>query len=380
MTVGDAWHIGVYHPVSNRSCRYPCRRSTTLNGAVSAGASSITLSAMTNGTDSTSFYPQHIWAPGDIVKLGPSTHADNLGKEENIRIVSCSTHTLTTTPVTTYSYSSGDPVGGVGSLFPGEWSHYDSGHQYSVHLINSIGEGYDDNQALYMTKVDGNAIYIYCGWYNGGGRGKMYIPSKVYFHSLFYKATALSGSIHFDFAQLSASATHTLSDTSSVWTEASGAHTSYSTKKTAFPYLFLNFNATCTALAVDCITICHAIGSTDEASGIYTFSDLPEAGSIVQYSVNKNKLVAFDSNKYVGNSAAGDDIKYAVSAKFTDVPTTLWDELAIFKHWQDKGNLLCLRTHLPSLPPYMIGRLTVSGKKQSWDLNRCDLTLSFIEA
>jgi len=353
-----------------------------LGAAASAGASSITRATMPSGPYSTHTYDhRHIYAVGDVVRLGPSTHTSNIGATESVRVTALGSATFSIIPSLTYYYSNGDPLAGVGSLFPGEWGHANVDYSF---FQNSIGAGIDDNYAFYCTKSSSPAInpIVYFSWQavaSNPGRQPFYIPSTYYRWGCYMKASALSGTIQLNNANLNASAVITLSQQAS-WTEVTDTRQSSSTAVFPNAYLYFDDTSTCTDLAIDHLFCSHAVGSADATSGIYTFDELPDFGSISVNIPNRIKVEVYNSGSLIGNSASGDDEKYEVVANFANASQTFVNELQNMKRWQDKGNRLLLKTHLPSFPPYLVGRMSMFGKKDSWDLNRSSFTFKFSEA
>jgi len=384
VSVGDAWKMGVYHPaVSNRSCRFPAQRTMTFDSEHAPGVSSILVNVMPQGPSNTHKYkPMHIYAVGDTLSLGPSSHSDNSGATEQVIITSISGYTIGVSPSTTYRYSDDDSIMGVGSVFVGEWGHGDSNAaDLSGNLTNSIGVGVDDDYALYITKTasTGN-LYIYTVWQTGEARQPYYEYNTYYFWSFYAKASALSGTIQMNNSNLNASAIKTISQTANFTEYADVKLSSTTTIKSPNIYLYMTSASTCTDLAIDHFTCCHAKGSTDSASGIYTFAELADLGSIRWKRLDKSLYTKFGRNSLIGNRSSGDNPKYSVSARFTNVSQAFVDELRNFMNWQDAGNLLCLKTSLNTLPPYLVGRMSIgSTTKKLWDLSTGSFNLIFEE-
>ena len=81
-----------------------------------------------------------------------------------------------------------------------------------------------------------------------------------------------------------------------------------------------------------------------------------------------------------GIPAGADDLKYTLQARFTNLTQTEISNLQRFMWWQNRGNLLCLQTGLNDLPPWLVGRLEITGDKGYYDLAKGTINLKFVEA
>lgn len=147
--------IAVAVPIENFSMRYGKTGSFTLSSALSAGASSCSI---TDGSGVNQF--ARIFRVGDKIVFGQSTNTSYLGKteEKTIKTITDAGATVTVTfaynETMTYAYASGDAVSGIGSYVPGgNWSLSTSRTSYG---IKPSGGGYDDDYAIQIS--DGGTV------------------------------------------------------------------------------------------------------------------------------------------------------------------------------------------------------------------------------
>jgi hypothetical protein len=74
--------------------------------------------------------------------------------------------------------------------------------------------------------------------------------------------------------------------------------------------------------------------------------------------------------------------RYAFSSDFTNVSSTIYDDLeAIISHQRRTGDLICIRPYGTVLPAVMVGRITMPRRDlKHWDLGKVSFTIEFEEA
>ena len=114
MAVTDPWQMAVALPIRNNKFRYYTQKGTTLNGAVTTGASTATI-------DDTDPDMDEIAQKGDSVVFGPSTNSSYIGKAETKIISSLTSTVITPIATMTNSYADGDGVRVFGTKLAGGW-------------------------------------------------------------------------------------------------------------------------------------------------------------------------------------------------------------------------------------------------------------------
>ncbi|MBC8527294.1 MAG: hypothetical protein H8D22_10680, partial [Candidatus Cloacimonetes bacterium] len=154
-------------------------------------------------------------------------------------------------------------------------------------------------------------------------------------------------------------------------------------------------------VSLDNVYFEHARGTDDAASGVYTFDDIPDRGSVLFSQREFYNTITLANNKtvrYDPSGCGGHEIKWDCEAKFTATPMTLWANLQILKRWQDRGNLLVFHPggdytvdtspyiqHIISrgetVPPVIYGYMElIPDPHDHWDLlNRISFTFKFYE-
>src|SRR3990167_542304 len=398
--------MGVAVDIHNHQFRHGTQVSAK-TGAYDAGTPSPTI-LITNATS----YMNIIAGAGDKMTIGPSTHADNYGAKQELTISSITSalNSVTFTENIIYSFSAGDPMVGYGTYFPDAWDVLQKDTltvtPYNLYRLNNISEtvsddGVDDMYAWKM-KVNGAIPAVYNVKQTFGS--DILIPSTIYNLGGFYKIsystvtapilTALYVTNTGETTELIA--TSSLSPGSSgvvsSWTEFSAVASSNSFSQTQLDamvlivktYITLNGISSVT-LWLDSLYLEHAKGTTNESSGVYTFTDYPTAGSQKwrRTSFQRSNTLA-DGSEKVFNANGRRSSKWEFSCEFENVSDTFLKQLRILEHWQNAGNKLVFHTNEePSSihPPIMVGYMEIPSDEQIlWDLGKVSFQMTFRES
>lgn len=407
MAQGDAWKLGVGVWFPNYRMGEPSSIGSTLLSAVAAGATTFTgVWAITTGGG----YLRHYFRRGDIITLGPSTHANNRGMTEEVVVNSASesdnSNLITVDSAIANDYAAGDPWHGIGSAIPSGWTgsllssgtaiqiatlgHNNGGvvDPYSLELVNlppfgsylythpKMGPPPDPLVKYFFscharyrgpfpvsTAGDSFELYFYAGYDSGdhGARGRLFIGSS---QSANYTGTAW---------QEFSGTTGLSGDTYSPGEAIVGSHTCYFQVRTG--------NNNDQQYQIDCVVACHAEGTTDASSGICTLTEYPRVDSVRSSDRNADTHVMDLGQGMHMNSPGGAIKKHVINARFDHVSQATFDNLKVLLAWQRRGRFLLLKPSLDGVPPYLYGRLDVPNMpKNHWDLSRRSLDFQFTEA
>jgi len=333
------WKLSVAEPLPrfNRGAK----RSTTLNAAVSASATSIQLEDEVD-----SFYLDH----NVLLQLGPSSSTSNLGAVETIQVstvTNSTTYTTVTTPTPTqYAYTSGDPVTYISNNIPQGWEFdwpvsADSNIAFSLTPMKYGAGGYiiagmDSMEGLWVSTDEGTTDWHYLTHYLRRPllTGVVYrmgvfslCPTIVNAGSVVYRlydgtnnkinVTGLNAA-HTSWTRFESTGTPTVSDSDS--------------HKILFGWDY-NWSSRYHGFSMPYLT--HAALTDGASSGAYT---LPVEPSAISDLIGYRGIVANSSNGY----GLTIDSLYTEQAKgyklvFQDVSATMLRNLEALQYWQDLG-------------------------------------------
>lgn len=390
--------MGVAHPIWNWSFRHPSVLKVSLGSDYNNTPSgSVTFYVNWTPTDTSLYYYVKEY---DRVLLGPSSHASYKGKTEECLVSSVSTTNFVTRygDGGQYRYLSGDPMTIIGTGTAAGWrlAFASPPDVNDLPLLSNVAhdaEGFDDKyfgqrfskavtvKALYLealkdlTTARGNAAYYL----------QSLEPGVTWLLSVHAKAGAYSGTgVSFDLEGAGSNLTFTFIPTTS-WQEFStvgttGTGTDPENDRSSLLFAVPAASA-CTNLILDCVVVCHAKGTDDAASGIYTFDDYAEEGSIQYEQRNKGMYSDLVNDFRTAYFPGAVDQKWVVRAHFEGASQALWDNLMALWQWQKRGNVLTLKTFLADLPPYITGIMDIKAPgKDSWDFTKRSFDLEFVEA
>lgn len=137
-----------------------------------------------------------------------------------------------------------------------------------------------------------------------------------------------------------------------------------------------------TAFDVDDLIIEHAQGTSHEANGFFEFG-WPEQGTVTWQPrvARQGRFITASNRLRIPKTSISNKPRFLLSAEFQHMNTQDYLDLMALLQWQERGNLLCLRTWHNALPTVMVGYMDI----RRWDSAHFDLgmpsfTLQFEEA
>lgn len=395
---GAYWELAIAVPIQNPKFRLPSMWSSTLDGATVAGAVSLVI----NGTDA---IPRLIY--GDVIVVGPSTDATNLGATETIIGGGTATTEISLASATKYEYADGDPVSGYGHGRAGGWDEY--GDWRILDEASLIRPSYNSTSPwTHGAENDwyGQKVTVESG--NGTYAGvrqtvpQFRYPKEVYDSSakwrqgVYYKFTppsAGTGSVVMATAAIDGSAAENSHSTAII--TASGTAVSTYSHVIDDNFSFTKIGEIRTTLYAENVS-----GNYADASwyspfvefelpygggvGCYTFAKYPEWGSVEAELRSLPGTTIRVNNTLAISSPDGWDYrndKWTISAEFLNVSQAMWNMLRRYENFQDRGYLLNLHCYLNDVPWVLTGHLTlVNPSKASTFLAAHSFGLVFEEA
>lgn len=385
-----AWQLSIAHPIYNRAFRYRKIVETTINGNVSAGASTITIDQPTGcpnaanffGRQGTTFIPSKL----DKIVIGPSSDSSNVGAVEELLVSGTSLNTITPVKTITYDYLDNDPITLYGTAMPDGWV-CSSGSEKLFGLLHELnaGVGYGKNDMCSLTiPVD---LAASSSWKMSLDIGRL-IPNRYHLLSVFNKTISTENNPVliklYENGSASASVTVTPSAANDgVYVENLGIFTSQSTQ-TASAVIKIEWpSGAVDPIQIDSINL--RCGWFQSASGIYNFLDVVvEDINIYDLSdVQTNSLV--DGYKIVAPSPDKvlHRIRRGLTCHFDNVSIStqsLFQILQSYITWQNQGYLLSLKTAINELPTYLVGIMSISEvSSPGWSTGSRSFTMKFEE-
>lgn len=414
--------LGVSVPIKNHKYRLGTRWTNALSSTGPQGTPGNYY--FVSETDSfTPVWPRQCFENSiSRILVGPSTNTANLGAREILTVASV-THPnqIYVVEDPQFQYNIGDPLSGIGERMPGGWqlaSDDSNGPSWTEVLPGGIrdkGYGADpldrgvyDAYRFKLQINDSNNQHVEQSFQDGA-----FLASTQYLLGFYYKITfPASASGPAFYAQLSVGGTNIINEqvreqadgdvlTWTYWDSRTSADAgSFSvgvngvTTATPTTPLILRLpkpvggSANNNTIELDSPFICHAQGTDDYLSGIYTFDELPAYGSMVwtpRTFVQQTTLASGDKVSYDPTGGGGRIRKWTLTCTFENVNASFYDQLMILQEWQDEGNDLVLITneeqHGSSLPVVLVGRMSHApvGRKH-WDMSQRSFQFDFVES
>jgi len=135
-----------------------------------------------------------------------------------------------------------------------------------------------------------------------------------------------------------------------------------------------------TSFWVDNVTIEHAYGTSDAASGYYTFTEYYEQGSLRLLRYSKRTGFEYLNNNMGFNNPADGNHRRGFAVQYADVPQVFRDNLNILQDYCENGNHLVLRPNIDEFPDVMIVDLMITDdSKDIWDTAAGTFTVNFVQ-
>lgn len=422
-TVGDPWQIAVGVPIYNPGFRVPSVVATTLSAAASAGGATlsvaddlreyaVTLSGV--GLDC-----EHL---GDVVTVGPSTHADYDGKSETKYISSTTSSSIIATANLSYSYKSGDPVSVGATGVAGGWTLDTTYLDYTpqktkmqnftskywgvsygfVSDSSPSAWGYDDEHLAqqFQHTVGMSATNIFLN---------QNVPNYTAPSPKAYGATSVA---RYRFGAASMLATQAGNPVSlALYISVNGAIATGSdpgmtlwvtgSNQVAWAMITLAGSATeeptengfnigfnkqgsgSATFRMDSVFAEHVMCLEDYADGFYAFDSMPDLASLVLVPHRAYSLARMQDSAVRMLDPTGEAYRYdrwTLACRMSDVTPDDWHALQILNRWQASGAVLNLHTGLPELPATLQGRMFIPNiGKAFWDLRTRAIDFTFEE-
>lgn len=403
MAQGDLWKMGVGLPLYNWSFRVPCKVYTTLGTAYTSG-----LVLDCTRLSPTSPYGWQYAAgiggsfaqllnyylkPGNIVTVGPSTVTGYEGKYEEAIVLSVDGNDkISVMAELVNDYAAGDAVTGIGTGSAAGWkvSVVSASHVADVTTSGHNIEGFDDKfYGMRFTTTNGQNCVIESVMAPGGTFSDFptkarYLPrveqETVYFLSAHIKMDNAPPAVSVLMSFVSFPTYYITLTAGAAWAESNGTVTIGVTDFTPGIIQFITY-ASVTNCVLDCVVACHAKGTDDAASGIYTFDEFPNLGSVRYDQRNAALHVDLINELQLTHFPGGANPKWVIRADFDSVSQTFWDNLMVLLTWQRKGFPMILKPNITDLPPYLYGTMVLrQARKRIWDLGKRSFQLEFTEA
>lgn len=380
-----SWFISSCGWVNNFSRGH--RVVTTLNGALSSGASTFTV----DETD-ISYY----WKRGDVVLLGPSSDADNLGKYEQVRVSSIAGAVITLDGTLAYDYADEDEVVGIGMGAPEGMSYLnyeaDALYTYGIRQRESASgvakgipyEGYLNQYTGWWFRLVSSAVV----------RGMVIIPTvyrareggkyRLVAHARIPASAAGGITVRFSESGISSGTVATAISGSGTlpWTKISGVSSvgvTYTSGQTTPGYLQIyntNLADDSDYIGLDCCYLTHAhnCGATAEAAGVYTLPKNPS--QIIEKDVETEVKIENMFNQTIFRDSLDSFNVVDLSLSWVDATEEMLKILGQLEYWQNQGYLTCIETDDYAMRP-LFGFFTWRYIFGHWDLNRIGVELTF---
>ena len=370
---GDVWELGVAVRVKNHSFRFPTWYADTLDAATVSGQKSI---HVLNASDEL----QSV-AIGDYVTIGPNSS----GVTEVAKVAAISSRTgnspfITAVDNLSNSFAAYDAdyplrnhVTGVVSNLAGAWS---VGTTEAIPGGVSAIRGKDDRfcQMIQFAGADDELKQTL--------DDDEFIADTTFRVGCHYKQSANDFYLQVHDGT-SAFINKTCGDTTDAWV--SVTDTGDSVDGTISDSYIRFFYKGASTFYVDCVFLEHDSGIG--TAGYYTFTERPDLDSLswgMRGFSKQQELLDSTLRKFTSMGLEDQIRKYTLSAHFSNVGQTFWNNLMIFKEWQDRGRLLCLHPNIDDLPEVLIGYMQIVEDKQIsknfWNFAYRSFDFVFIEA
>jgi len=333
---------------------------------------------------------------GDLLVLGPSTHANNPGVTETVVISTIANSTpfaIVTVSSIQFDYEEGDDITirsvprgwtfettqlagkaisrDTASLFGASSPNgkVNRPQKFSVQIDRTDNGGSNDNHAL--SQISGLNTFLSDNF------------SHFAVHTV-HKNTGSGGDINLEIQQYNAdlssgSKNNTDLADSATYTQESNAFAIVANKSRLEIALRVQ-PSTSESVNLDMFCASHAQGTDDETSGIWTEDTQSDQGSIRYDYITMGKNIALANNTMVRHDQAGGRRRYFVTSTYTDVVQSVYDNFMILQQFNDEGGNIVFMAFINDLPQIMIGKIRVSAfNKQEWDYGRASFSFRFEE-
>lgn len=376
------------------------QHTTTLDAAVTAAASTFYLSSAADF-----FYVRQ----GDILLLGPSTHADNPGVTEYVRVKTTSQNTgsgnttigLDTASVQ-YAYSSGDPVQAVGSGVPQGWQidwpatgdsviAFMGNNPRFYEASNLFASGFYSPTGMWIYKNAGTTGWHYMSYYlNGPLLNNVYYRLGIYVNSIdTFGGTTGPCLFRVWNGDDAAPKIETIGNAfTNGWTKFENVDqwnvsTTYDDFTRDKIYLAWDYTLACPLMGFDCPYLTHASLTDSASSGCYTIPTNPTGGIQIEYS-DRSSRISMGDNMFLSHTPATYETPKTVRLRWDDVSPTVLRNLEILQWWNARGNYLLLEQDTPGvynahldLQRPLIGNMEFTISYEAWDTDLITVDMTF---
>ena len=388
------WKMGVAAFMPNNSFKFGNRIGAVTASAITTGTSFTYSTETINGeTGTDSLHLTKFLRPGDKVLLGPSTATNYEGASEYVKVTSASSSTIAFAAQTTFQYASGDPVTGIGTNCARDWLPSNSTDIVMGGLFDhtqrslSTTDGNFDRFSLQFKNLKTGTRYIYSDLNLDDFLSDSYFRIGCYYQYLGVPTD--DGSCNIQLRSNSSNfidSVITSVNVSTAWTEhnSSSALSTVSHNNEFQVRLVITSSAGYGILNVDNIYVEHAASTDGDGAAVYTFVEYPDLNSRSFSTLRGTSYKRLHNYSIKPSDATGDEDaskKYIISAKYTDVPRSLRDNLDVFMSWQNRGKKLVLHHDIQKVPPNVQGYLSIRDTRlTSWDSGLCSFSMTFEEA
>lgn len=396
-------------PIKNNSFREGTYKTTTVAAGGYSSTTTLNVAAIAPEL-------RQILRTGDYIQIGPSTTSGNIGKSEYAIVnTPTSTTAISLQSALAYDYSEGDDVTFIGSRLAGGWSlssndkavlQPDGLFYWADQSGTTKWWGFSDNFAQKMIYYN-NASWV------RQTLGDVIIPNQVYRVGCFVMGNASvsmwggsptsSDKFRMQMSDGSTTTNYEIKNGTQeivAWTEYSNTYTASASPTTAtILFEYIESAATSLTVFIDDVYLEHAADTDDEANGVYTFDDDPDAGSVNFTPIERYETLELANGSRVRFDPTGTGrgiAKYETTAEFTNAPKALYNNLVNLLAWQNSGNLLVfhpggdytigtspyIQRAGQRIHPVMYGYMELTPKShQHWDLlNYVSFSFKFTEA
>ena len=323
----------------------------------------------------------NVLSVGNTVVLGPSSYTGSDGYTEESTITAVDpTGFIQVTPNLRYDYAAGDRI--VIRTAPRGWtpinntdsgriyaradamkygnSKVDVGVGYAARLRRLAAAGGDANWSITHTMdvntiLSANGVHRISAWGYGDGDTTQ--------NSVLLTVTESDGTGLGVTAELDFSGRTSWNQQATTFTPGAG-----SSRATVRMRIKSGVSGE-TNFYLDNVTVEHAIGTDDTASGYYTATEHPDIGSVSYDKISSQTQTQLVNNTVSHHDPAGGRTRYWLTDTYTDVPQAFYDNMVMLeKQCLVNNRNLVFRPFIDDLPAVMVGRIRVTGfNKQYWD-------------
>ena len=367
---GSLWQYGVNIPLINQKFAEYDQKAFFLNDEEVPTSTADIETADEDGAALDVRADPYNVSGGNVVILGPSTHADNLTAIEEM--------TVSTTDATSilgsvhYKYMATDPI--TIRTIPRGWTAEATAVTDKVYS-RVDGVGYGDGG---LTLGTGYGCKIFRD--HVGGEVTHYIEYTTPVNSVDWNEVPNYRASYYGISefesgnecrllvtQIDSAGTDIASDSTYVSTATSSYTLETSGTKQLQDYVtslkmqFIVYNTNSdTAFTVALPILEHAANTSDASSGIYTVTKNPRLTSVRPNIITGEKNENTHQNQAWKFDASGGRVRWMVPATFRNITFAQYQNLMVLKEWNLKGYKIVFRPDMDILPPVMIGDLYLS--------------------